>query len=206
MSQEERRAAIVEATIPLLLADATDLSTATIAQAAGIAEGTVFRAFRDKKELVLTCAMQALAADREVESIQRIDPSRSLAERLTEAVDVLGGYLDRIWRVMRAMHTAGVEWDRKPEPHKHGEQHKDGPIEMRRVGEAIAALITSGDEPLRADAPLAARLLLGLVFTNRRGDLEFGTESASSKELVDLFLHGVLDRHAGTTTDMGEDR
>ncbi len=52
MPPEERRAAIVAATLPLLLERGLPLTTREIAEAAGIAEGTIFRVFPDKEAVV----------------------------------------------------------------------------------------------------------------------------------------------------------
>ena len=56
MSPEDRRTAIVEVTIPLLREHGAAVTTKQVAEAAGIAEGTVFRAFGTKDELVQACA------------------------------------------------------------------------------------------------------------------------------------------------------
>src|SRR5450432_3262680 len=47
----ERRAAIIAATLPLLLAHGPTVTTRQIAHAAGIAEGTIFRVFPDIESL-----------------------------------------------------------------------------------------------------------------------------------------------------------
>ena len=48
----ERRAEIIAATLPLLLAHGASVTTRQIAEAAGIAEGTIFRVFPDKESLI----------------------------------------------------------------------------------------------------------------------------------------------------------
>ena len=50
MAPEDRRKAILEALIPLLVEQGGDVTTKEIAEAAGIAEGTIFRVFPDKAD------------------------------------------------------------------------------------------------------------------------------------------------------------
>ena len=52
MPADERRAMIIEAMLPLLLEHGEMVTTRLIAEAAGIAEGTIFRVFADKDELI----------------------------------------------------------------------------------------------------------------------------------------------------------
>ena len=49
---EERRAAIIDAARPLLIEHGENVTTRQLADAAGIAEGTIFRVFADKDELL----------------------------------------------------------------------------------------------------------------------------------------------------------
>src|SRR6478736_981334 len=57
---DERRSMIVAATLPLLLEHGDRVTTKQIAEAAGIAEGTIFRAFADKDEVIVAVIDAAL--------------------------------------------------------------------------------------------------------------------------------------------------
>jgi AcrR family transcriptional regulator len=52
LAPDDRRAAIIDAVIPLILEHGSEITTRQIAQAAGVAEGTLFRAFGDKDSII----------------------------------------------------------------------------------------------------------------------------------------------------------
>src|SRR3954466_10973447 len=56
MAPDERRQAIVDVVVPLLLQHGDGVTTKQIAEAAGIAEGTIFRVFPDKAALLMAPA------------------------------------------------------------------------------------------------------------------------------------------------------
>src|SRR3979411_3457929 len=60
MPPDERRAMIVNATLPLLLENGEMVTTRQIADAAGIAEGTIFRVFDDKDAVIAAVIDAAL--------------------------------------------------------------------------------------------------------------------------------------------------
>lgn len=198
MSQEERRESIVRSTIPLLLEHGGAVSTSQIAAAAGIAEGTVFRAFKDKQDLLVACMRTAMNSDAEVARIEGIDPARPLADRLTEGVHAVSGYLDRIWAMGQAMQAGGLS---REEAHRrmHGpSDEKPGPPpELIRVSTAIAGLFDGAGPALRVDRERAAQMLLALVFTNRMQGEALNQTTTDPAELVDLLLHGVIHTPEG---------
>src|SRR5262245_46582947 len=100
LSPEDRRAAIVDAVVPLLLREGTAISTRQIADAAGIAEGTIFRVFADKQAVVDAVVAAVLDPAREVAALAAIPRDLPLEERLAAAVDVLQQRVDVIWRLM----------------------------------------------------------------------------------------------------------
>ena len=61
LAPDERREAIVDAVLPLVVAQGGQVTTRQIADAAGIAEGTIFRVFPDKRALFLAVAERAVA-------------------------------------------------------------------------------------------------------------------------------------------------
>ncbi len=202
MTLEQRRAAIVASTLPLLIEHGSDVSTSQIAAAAGIAEGTVFRAFKDKQELLIACMRAGMESDEEAALIGGIDRELPLADRLTEAVATVGGYLNRVWQIGQALQAAGIDREASAR-HMHGDgertrDHAGPPPQFVQVNDAIAGLFKPGE--LRLEPAQAGRLLLGLVLTNRMG-ANFGGEVVGPADLVDLFLHGAIKTdHRGETS------
>src|SRR3954466_4768352 len=60
MAPDDRRRAIVDAVVPLLLEHGSEVTTRQIAEAAGIAEGTIFRVFPDKAALLMAAAEETM--------------------------------------------------------------------------------------------------------------------------------------------------
>jgi AcrR family transcriptional regulator len=200
MSQEERRAAIVRSTLPLLLEHGGNVSTSQIAAAAGIAEGTVFRAFKDKQDLLLACMRAGMDSEEEVATITGIGRDRPLDQRLAEGVRAISGYIDRIWAVGQAVRTAGVTEEMQRRMHGGDKQREPGPPpELLRVASAMGSLFDETADNLRVDSERAVRVLLSIVFSNRMQGAGFGQPLDDPAELVDLFLHGVIH----TDTDKG---
>jgi AcrR family transcriptional regulator len=185
MSPEDRREAIVQATLPLVVKDGANVTTSQIAAAAGIAEGTVFRVFKDKAELLGAVIQRALLSDEEEARIKAIPAELPIEARLVEAAETVTGYLERMWSVMGALRESGYQ----PSQEDH-EKHKGPQAGMQRISTAIADMF--GDADLRTSPEHAARLLLGFVFTNRLQGNGFGETTVEPDQLVELFLHGAL--------------
>ncbi|MDR0944636.1 MAG: TetR/AcrR family transcriptional regulator, partial [Bifidobacteriaceae bacterium] len=92
MSAEDRREAILDAVLPLLQQAGSAVSTRRIAQAAGIAEGTIFRVFRDKEELMAAAFGRAARADQVADQIEAIpidSPAQATPELLERRVTAM---------------------------------------------------------------------------------------------------------------------
>lgn len=177
MAVEDRREAIVAAAVPLFLEGGVAVTTREVAEAAGIAEGTVFRAFADKRDLVGAVIEAALDTAPLDDAMAAIDPAAPLEERLVAAVDVL--------RERVAIYTKVMALAEAARPGVLGP--KGGPpADVPR----LTALFAADAGALRLDPAAAAQLLRGVIVANVHPSFHVG-EPRSSAEIVSLFLHGV---------------
>lgn len=189
MSTEDRRRMIVTAVLPLVAEHGTAVTTSQIARAAGIGEGTIFRAFKDKEELIDECIAEALRSDSVLEVLADIPLDQPLERKLVEAAGAMSAYLDRIGAVLGAV-AAGGRLRRKPPEAPDGEQPQGDPRRESFVAmnEAIAELFDPERDRLRGSAEDLAAMFTALQFTRARGS---GLSSVDT--MVDLFLHGAIE-------------
>jgi AcrR family transcriptional regulator len=185
MDPERRRELIVRAALPLVIEFGTSVTTAQIARAAGIGEGTIFRAFGDKDALLDACVTAALLPDDTLAQLAGISLDQPLAARLVEAAEALAGYLARMGAVVGALAASG---GRQSRPNPEGRAaHR-----AAASSEALVALFEPEREKLRIPPERLADTFHFLVMSAGRG-AEAGASSAESwRELVDLFLYGAL--------------
>ena len=104
---EQRRQAIIAATLPLLLERGANISTREIADAAGIAEGTIFGVFPDKEAVVQAALRAAFDPEPTERALDAIDRSLPFEEQLEEAVDVMQRRFADIWRLVSTVGDPG---------------------------------------------------------------------------------------------------
>ena len=100
---DERRAALIAATEPLLEEFGREVSTRQIAEAAGVAEGTIFRAFATKEALIDAVIEEAFDSQRTCDELAQIDPQLALEERLVAAVTILQERLRRVFALFGSL-------------------------------------------------------------------------------------------------------
>jgi AcrR family transcriptional regulator len=170
---DERRSMIVAATLPLLLEHGDRVTTKQIAEAAGIAEGTIFRAFADKDEVIAAVVEAALDNAPLETALAGIPDGLAFEEALATAIVIMQQRVIDIWRLASSVGTRFHEQTRRPMPDSGA---------LVRMFEANRVQITV--EPI-----VAARLLRALTLAATHPML--AGEPRSPDELVALFLHGV---------------
>jgi AcrR family transcriptional regulator len=174
MPTEERRSTIVAATLPLFLSQGAAVTTREIAQAAGIAEGTIFRVFPDKTALLDAVIEAALDPTPVNAAMETIDPGLPFEAQLVAAVEILRKRVLYLFRVFSA--ASGTT---------RGEQ----PARSHEFP-ALTAIFAAEAGRLCCPPADAARVLRGLTFACVHPS--FGTEEPlTSEQIVALFLDGV---------------
>ncbi|MEV0312381.1 TetR/AcrR family transcriptional regulator [Nonomuraea fuscirosea] len=211
MSPEQRREMIVRAALPLVVEYGTSVTTAQVARAAGIGEGTIFRAFGDKDALLAACMAEAARPDDTLAHVAAISLELPLAERLIEASEALRGYLSRMGAVAGALAASGGLRREFPAagPRKgpasassggttesasassggtteSGKRAMNGrEASMAATREVLAGLFEPERDRLRLDPERLAEAFQFMTMASGRG-----VTPLTSAELVELFLHG----------------
>ncbi len=111
LAPEDRRAAIVDAVLPVVGERGLDVTSKELAAAAGVAEGTIFRAFGDKPCLVGAVAVEGLrraaGAQDTRDALAAIDLEQPLEVRLAQVVEIGRHQMSEVVRwttILRALH------------------------------------------------------------------------------------------------------
>ncbi len=172
---EDRRAAIIAATLPLLLERGSNITTRQIAEAACIAEGTIFGVFRDKDAVIRAVVEAALDPEPAEQAIAAIDETLPFEEQLVAAVRIMQDRVTKIWRLISSVGDAGLP----PKP----------PADSA----ALAAIFKAGHGRLRVEPIVAARQLRALTLAVSHPML-FVDAPMGPRRIVALLLDGIRER------------
>ena len=170
---DQRRSMIVAATLPLVLEHGDRVTSRQIAEAAGIAEGTIFRAFVDKDEVIAAVVEAALDAEPLEAALRAIPPTLEFEDRLAAAIVIMQQRVIDIWRLVSSIGTRFHEMTRRP----------------MVDSDALVQMFDANRDRITVEPIVAARLLRALTLSTTHPML--AGEPMSPNELVQLFVHGV---------------
>ncbi|MBB5133539.1 AcrR family transcriptional regulator [Thermocatellispora tengchongensis] len=191
MAPEDRRAALIAATLPLLREHGTAVSTRQIAEAAGVAEGTIFGVFPDKASLLRAALMSAFDPQPAVDALAAIGTRIELRARLREAVTTLRAGMSANANLVTAPRELMAD------DAGFRERMLDG---RRRILAALAALVEPDRDRLRRSPEATAQLLLMLIMVSVHRGFGEGGEfgDMDDEEIVSVLLDGLLVRPSPT--------
>jgi AcrR family transcriptional regulator len=180
---DQRRDALVQATLPLLLVHGRAVTTRQIAEAAGVAEGTIFRVFASKDELVEAAVRQAFVPGRLAGDLEAVDPGAPLRDRLVQVVTILQQRFTEIFGLMRAVGMVAPP-DHDSEAHTRAREDANARL--------VQLVIADADRLTMSPAELIHVLRL-LTFSASHSEIADG-RLLSPTQIVDIVLDGVLKK------------
>ncbi len=187
MPPDERREAILLAAIPLLRERGASVTTRDLADAAGVAEGTLFRVFPDKGALLGAAIHRALDPAPVLARLAGVEAALPLRIKLRKVVAILQTHAGDVAVLM----AAGREARSGKPAHPHGPPAHN-PVEV--VVRAVADVLHPHEEHLRLDPLVSARLLAGIVIASTRPLGTGVNPPLTPGQIVELFLDGALVR------------
>jgi len=182
MAADERKRAIVEATLPLLRRYGRDATTKQIAEAAGIAQGTIFRVFASKDEIIEAAIDAAFDPHEFLAEIDAIDGDQPLRERLVVLTELMQRRFVGIFELITAL---GLP---KPPPPHRGKDAQDW-RELARTH--VLRLFEPDAHRFRLPVDEVVRVLRLLTFSGSHPHIT-DQNLMTPDEIVDVVLHGTL--------------
>lgn len=192
---DERRRKIAEAVAPLLIERGAAVTTKELAERAGVAEGTLFSVFPDKRSLIEgAIAVHMDPAPLEAD-IAGIDRDRDLVSQVAAAMHLISDRTDEVVALVVVLHTlVGHE----PKPADSGA--RSSMLNWSEtIRSAVTELLSEHPDELRIPPDRVAAALLGLVVAARR-PFAGRRDILSVDEIVDVVLFGALKGAKGSAS------
>lgn len=199
LAPDDRRAAIIEAVLPVVGERGLDVTSKELAAAAGVAEGTIFRAFGDKPCLVGAVAVEGLrraaGAQDTRDALAAIDLDLPLESRLAEVVEIGRRQISEVVRwtmILRALHQRTAHGSPSAEQvQAFREQFARQREEQRRATvEGVTAVLEPDLDRLRVSPEVAVALVEAIV-AGAHHRVEALVPLPDPGVLADALVHGI---------------
>lgn len=170
---------IIDAVIPLLLEHGRAVTSRQIADAAGIAEGTIFRAFGDKDSLIAAALDRFFDPEPVRARLRSVSPDESLEDKVEEMIVILR---DRFRGIIGMMAILG--------PQQRPPQRGD----FSEFESIISAVLDPDAARLGWSGARIAQVLRIVAFSSAIPEVA-GDEIFTLEELTHIVLYGVTGLH-----------
>lgn len=185
LSKDERKTAILDAVIPLLLDRGNSVTSAQMAAACGVAEGTIFRVFEDKEEIFHEAIRVSLDPRSAVEEIEAIDPDSPFDDQLLQSALIIKARADKVHALASILMSI-------PHDSKRAQETRHLAIETsHHVTNAIVRLLEAAPVELSLPPERAAAAFRGLVHASV-APFASPDDSITLEEALKVFQRGVL--------------
>lgn len=182
---DERRSHLIAATLEVLRRKGRDLTVRDIAEQAGVAEGTIFRVFASKDDLIDAALQHAFDPEETVRALMQIGVQQELRGRLIAAVQLLQRRFVEVFELTEALGTVTL-------PERVVGEHRQRHEQAREDGNRhLAWLVEADQERFRLPAAEVSRLLQMLCFAGTHTRVNQGRR-LTPEEIVTVVLDGVL--------------
>ncbi|MGB9359456.1 MAG: TetR/AcrR family transcriptional regulator [Acidimicrobiia bacterium] len=185
LAADDRRQAIVEAVIPLLLEKGSAVTTREMAEAAGIAEGTIFRVFPDKASVVHAAVEASMDPEQISQAIAAIPATDPLDVQLETAARILVERSERVGALVGVLRSSGSHGSGPPA----GARQYVTDANTAILG-ALVELFEHNSDEIRVTPRQAAIAFRGFVFATAH-PLISPDEKPVMSESVDVLMNGI---------------
>ncbi|MBS4100069.1 TetR/AcrR family transcriptional regulator [Tsukamurella paurometabola] len=175
---------MIAATRDALLEHGAVPTTKQIAAAAGVAEGTIFRVFDSKEDLLDAVMLASFDPAPLLVEIDAIDPALPLRERLYRFTELVQARFQRIFGLMDALGLVAPPHVRDRDAHRRAKD--GGPALVSR----LRGVIGDDADQLTVPPEEAIHLLRLLTFSGSHPHISDG-HLLSPRRIVDVLLDGI---------------
>ena len=180
--------------IPLILEKGATLTSREMAEAAGVAEGTIFSVFPDKPAVIVEAVKATMNPAPIRAAIADVSPTAPLEDQLESVAGILLERSERIGTLVGVLRTIQPIGAKKP-----AEAHRFVTESNAAILTALTDLFEHHRDNLRVEPDRAAVTFLGFVFANAH-PLMAANAKPGAAEIVDMLLRGIAAPDAEAAT------
>lgn len=202
MPPDERRAAIIAAARPLVLEHGMGFTTRQVAEAACIAEGTIFRVFDTKQDLLWAVIDDAMDPAPTCDAIAALPRTDDLVELVAGMIEALQRAIVSTSRLFGALHArppapiSQVQSNEHQDADKPPRPQPPSPELARARAEALVDAVTARlrwfEPTIRIPLDEAASLIRSMAFASSHPFLSDG-RLLDPRRLADVMVKGLAE-------------